>query len=109
MKMTGAIRKQLGAFMEGFYDIIPKRLISIFTEQELELLISGQLCNHFLSQVLTISETVVTLKSTLIGTFYFEFNLYRIRVYSGFGIDRFHCTNKQPGKMLVTSKLFAIN
>lgn len=40
-KMTGAIRKQLGAFMEGFYDIIPKRLISIFTEQELELLISG--------------------------------------------------------------------
>ncbi|XP_076109103.1 E3 ubiquitin-protein ligase HUWE1-like isoform X2 [Mytilus galloprovincialis] len=41
MRMTGAIRKQLGAFMEGFYDIIPKRLISIFTEQELELLISG--------------------------------------------------------------------
>lgn len=41
MKMTGAIRKQLNAFMEGFYDIIPKRLISIFTEQELELLISG--------------------------------------------------------------------
>lgn len=41
MKMTGAIRKQLTAFMEGFYDIIPKRLISIFNEQELELLISG--------------------------------------------------------------------
>ncbi|KAL7301215.1 hypothetical protein TKK_0006181 [Trichogramma kaykai] len=41
MKMTGAIRKQLTAFLEGFYDIIPKRLISIFNEQELELLISG--------------------------------------------------------------------
>ncbi|XP_075434570.1 E3 ubiquitin-protein ligase HUWE1 isoform X9 [Ascaphus truei] len=41
MKMTGAIRKQLGSFLEGFYEIIPKRLISIFTEQELELLISG--------------------------------------------------------------------
>ncbi|CAN0188024.1 unnamed protein product [Lampetra planeri] len=41
MKMTGAIRKQLSAFLEGFYEIIPKRLISIFTEQELELLISG--------------------------------------------------------------------
>lgn len=27
--------------MEGFYDIIPLRLISIFNEQELELLISG--------------------------------------------------------------------
>ena len=25
MKMTGAIRKQLGAFLEGFYDIIPRR------------------------------------------------------------------------------------
>uniref|UniRef100_A0A8K9Y076 E3 ubiquitin-protein ligase HUWE1 n=1 Tax=Oncorhynchus mykiss TaxID=8022 RepID=A0A8K9Y076_ONCMY len=41
MKMTGAIRKQLSAYLEGFYEIIPKRLISIFTEQELELLISG--------------------------------------------------------------------
>ncbi|NXD60306.1 HUWE1 ligase, partial [Corvus moneduloides] len=38
---AGAIRKQLAAFLEGFYEIIPKRLISIFTEQELELLISG--------------------------------------------------------------------
>ncbi|KAG1653506.1 E3 ubiquitin-protein ligase HUWE1 [Nymphon striatum] len=41
MKMTGAIRKQINSFLEGFYDIIPKRLISIFNEQELELLISG--------------------------------------------------------------------
>ncbi|RXG54495.1 E3 ubiquitin-protein ligase HUWE1 [Armadillidium vulgare] len=40
-KMTGAIKKQLNSFLEGFYDIIPKRLISIFNEQELELLISG--------------------------------------------------------------------
>nr|XP_039271692.1 E3 ubiquitin-protein ligase HUWE1-like isoform X2 [Styela clava] len=40
-KMTGAIRQQLSAFLEGFYEIIPKRLISIFDEQELELLISG--------------------------------------------------------------------
>ncbi|XP_059469591.1 E3 ubiquitin-protein ligase HUWE1 isoform X4 [Neocloeon triangulifer] len=41
MKMTGAIQKQLNAFLEGFYDIIPKKLISIFNEQEMELLISG--------------------------------------------------------------------
>ena len=41
MKMTGAIRKQIDSFLEGFYEIIPKRLISIFNEQELELLISG--------------------------------------------------------------------
>merc|ERR1719187_2005875 len=41
MKMTGAIKKQLSAFLEGFYDIIPRRLISIFNEQELELLLSG--------------------------------------------------------------------
>lgn len=32
---------RLKAFLDGFYDIIPKRLISIFNEQELELLISG--------------------------------------------------------------------
>ncbi|XP_031573679.1 E3 ubiquitin-protein ligase HUWE1-like isoform X3 [Actinia tenebrosa] len=41
MKMTGAIRKQIDSFLEGFYEVIPKRLISIFDEQELELLISG--------------------------------------------------------------------
>ncbi|XP_060587198.1 E3 ubiquitin-protein ligase HUWE1-like isoform X3 [Ruditapes philippinarum] len=41
MKMTGAIRQQLSAFLEGFYDIIPKKLIAIFNEQELELLLSG--------------------------------------------------------------------
>ena len=41
MKMTGAIRKQIDSVLEGFYEIIPKRLISIFDEQELELLISG--------------------------------------------------------------------
>ncbi|XP_050313082.1 E3 ubiquitin-protein ligase HUWE1 isoform X3 [Anthonomus grandis grandis] len=41
MKMTGAIKQQLSAFLDGFYDIIPMRLISIFNEQELELLISG--------------------------------------------------------------------
>ncbi|XP_055349412.1 E3 ubiquitin-protein ligase HUWE1-like isoform X2 [Paramacrobiotus metropolitanus] len=41
MKMTQSIRKQLDSFLEGFYEVIPKRLISIFNEQELELLISG--------------------------------------------------------------------
>jgi len=41
MKMTGAIRQQLNAFLEGFYQIIPRQLIEIFNEQELELLISG--------------------------------------------------------------------
>ncbi|KAK6177350.1 hypothetical protein SNE40_015469 [Patella caerulea] len=41
MRMTADIRKQLNAFLEGFYDIIPKKLVSIFTEQEIELLISG--------------------------------------------------------------------
>lgn len=32
---------RLKSFLEGFYEIIPMRLISIFNEQELELLISG--------------------------------------------------------------------
>ncbi len=40
-KMTGSIRQQIDSFLEGFYEIIPKRLISIFDEQELELLIAG--------------------------------------------------------------------
>lgn len=32
---------RLNSFLEGFYEIIPRHLISIFNEQELELLISG--------------------------------------------------------------------
>lgn len=40
-KMTGSIKKQLNSFLEGFYEIIPKSLISIFNEHELELFISG--------------------------------------------------------------------
>lgn len=39
--LIGSINQQLNAFLEGFYEIIPKHLISIFNEQELELLISG--------------------------------------------------------------------
>ena len=41
-KMIGSIRHQINSFLEGFYTIIPKSLISIFNEQELELLISGE-------------------------------------------------------------------
>ncbi len=41
MKMTNAIRSQIKSFLEGFYEIIPKELISIFNEQEMELLICG--------------------------------------------------------------------
>ncbi|GMT21745.1 hypothetical protein PFISCL1PPCAC_13042, partial [Pristionchus fissidentatus] len=41
MKMTSAIRRQLDSFLDGFYEVIPKQLIAMFNEQELELLISG--------------------------------------------------------------------
>lgn len=40
-KMTNSIQAQLGAFLEGFYALVPKKLIGIFNEHELELLISG--------------------------------------------------------------------
>ncbi|OAF68002.1 E3 ubiquitin-protein ligase HUWE1 [Intoshia linei] len=40
-RMIGSIRHQLGAFLLGFFDIIPVEHISIFNEQEIELLISG--------------------------------------------------------------------
>ncbi|KAJ8747983.1 hypothetical protein K2173_013121 [Erythroxylum novogranatense] len=40
-RLTTAIRPQITAFMEGFGDLIPKDLISIFNDKELELLISG--------------------------------------------------------------------
>lgn len=37
-----SVQQQIDAFLDGFYEIIPKELISIFTYKELELLISGQ-------------------------------------------------------------------
>ncbi|KAF2639170.1 hypothetical protein P280DRAFT_55468 [Massarina eburnea CBS 473.64] len=40
-RLTGAVHEQLEHFLKGFHDIIPAELISIFSEQELELLISG--------------------------------------------------------------------
>jgi E3 ubiquitin-protein ligase HUWE1 len=40
-KLTGSVKEQLDEFLKGFHDIIPAELVSIFNEQELELLISG--------------------------------------------------------------------
>ncbi|XP_058080803.1 E3 ubiquitin-protein ligase UPL2-like isoform X2 [Magnolia sinica] len=40
-RLTTAIRPQINAFMEGFSELIPRDLISIFNDKELELLISG--------------------------------------------------------------------
>ncbi|KAJ1803484.1 E3 ubiquitin-protein ligase tom1, partial [Coemansia sp. RSA 2599] len=40
-RLYRAIKDQIRAFLEGFHDLIPKDLIQIFNEQELELLISG--------------------------------------------------------------------
>lgn len=39
--LTTAIRPQINAFLEGFNELIPRHLISIFNDKELELLISG--------------------------------------------------------------------
>lgn len=40
-KLLSSVKEQMERFLEGFHDIIPAELISIFNEQELELLISG--------------------------------------------------------------------
>ncbi|KAM6552582.1 hypothetical protein CsatB_013344 [Cannabis sativa] len=39
--LTNAIRPQINAFLEGFNELVPRDLISIFNDKELELLISG--------------------------------------------------------------------
>lgn len=40
-KMATAVQKQLESFLEGFHDIIPRQLVRIFDEKELEIMISG--------------------------------------------------------------------
>ncbi|XP_010542518.1 PREDICTED: E3 ubiquitin-protein ligase UPL1-like isoform X2 [Tarenaya hassleriana] len=39
--LTNAIRPQINAFLEGFNELIPRDLVSMFNDKELELLISG--------------------------------------------------------------------
>lgn len=39
--LTNAIRPQINSFLDGFNEMIPRELISIFNDKELELLISG--------------------------------------------------------------------
>lgn len=40
-RMTNAIEQQILAFLEGFWEIVPKDLLEMFNDNELELLISG--------------------------------------------------------------------
>lgn len=40
-RMTAAIKAQIDSFLQGFYDLVPPELISIFSPTELELLICG--------------------------------------------------------------------
>jgi E3 ubiquitin-protein ligase HUWE1 len=40
-RLTGSVKEQLENFLKGFHDIVPSELVAIFSEQELELLISG--------------------------------------------------------------------
>ena len=40
-RLTNSIRSQIDAFLDGFHEVIPHSLIRLFSEQELELLISG--------------------------------------------------------------------
>merc|ERR1711916_426547 len=40
-RMTTSIRQQIDSFLEGFHELVPAELVSIFDAQELELLISG--------------------------------------------------------------------
>ena len=39
--MTKSIKEQIEWFLEGFHEIIPRYLIAIFNEFQIELLISG--------------------------------------------------------------------
>lgn len=39
--LTNAIRPQINSFLEGFNELVPRELIWIFNDKELELLISG--------------------------------------------------------------------
>ncbi|XP_057769023.1 E3 ubiquitin-protein ligase UPL1-like [Salvia miltiorrhiza] len=41
--LTNAIRPQINSFLDGFNELVPRELMSIFNDKEVELLISGLL------------------------------------------------------------------
>lgn len=40
-RISNRVKEQFGAFMDGLLELIPKELITVFDERELELLIGG--------------------------------------------------------------------
>ena len=40
-RLTMSIRSQIDSFLEGLQELLPQRVLSIFDENELELLVSG--------------------------------------------------------------------
>ena len=40
-RIIGRVKEQFDAFIDGFFEVIPKNLITVFDERELELLIGG--------------------------------------------------------------------
>lgn len=40
-RIMGRVKEQFDSFIEGFFEVVPKTLISVFDERELELLIGG--------------------------------------------------------------------
>ena len=46
MKLTQAIEPQIRSFLDGFYEVIPQSLISLFDEYEL---VSGSACHMYIA------------------------------------------------------------
>jgi E3 ubiquitin-protein ligase NEDD4 len=40
-RIVGRVKEQFDAFIDGFFEVVPKALITVFDERELELLIGG--------------------------------------------------------------------
>ena len=40
-RISGRVKEQFESFREGFFELIPPELITVFDERELELLIGG--------------------------------------------------------------------
>ena len=40
-RIIGRVKEQFDAFIDGFFEVVPKALITVFDERELELLIGG--------------------------------------------------------------------
>ena len=76
-RVIGRVKEQFGSFVDGFFEVVPKNLITVFDERELELLIGGMTDID-----MCVPQTLISLSLSL--TFIFRDDWSKFTDYRGY-------------------------